>query len=59
MKVLYLALKVIGKNEYFSRRFRPVEVVAMVYLLDAHRILEKFPMSDIQKVFFFYNVPNL
>jgi len=40
------------KKEYLSRRFRPIEVVVIGYPLDAHRILEMFPMSSIQNFLF-------
>jgi len=35
-------LKIIGKKEYLSQHFRPVEVVVIGYPLDAHIILESF-----------------
>jgi len=41
-------LKSNRKKECLSRGFRPVEVVVIGYPLDAHRILEQFPMSGIQ-----------
>jgi len=40
------------KKEYLNLRFRPVEVIFTGYPLDAHRILEKCPMSGVQNFLF-------
>jgi len=39
------------EKKHLSRRFRTVELVVMEYPLDAHIILENFPMSGIQNFF--------
>jgi len=52
----FLASVILGvESTIFGRRFRPVEVVAVIYPLDAHRILFNVWYSK----FSFYNVSCL